>query len=125
MEEHREKGANLAVDVTFKYLQFFCDDDALLKEVETEYSAGRMTTGAGVCCLYSSVILLCFIVLKHMHVFASGLVLQLNGRGLQLYQVSSVAGCHCRVFDIKVCAMWVEKVVGLLSKAKGVALGMA
>ena len=47
MEEHRQKGANLAVDVTYRYLQFFCDDDEQLAEVEVEYAAGRMTTGKG------------------------------------------------------------------------------
>ena len=45
IEEHREKGGNLDVDVSYKYLSFFLDDDARLDEIGREYSAGRMLTG--------------------------------------------------------------------------------
>jgi tryptophanyl-tRNA synthetase len=45
LEEHREKGANLEVDVPFKYLQFFLEDDDRLAEIAREYSSGRMLTG--------------------------------------------------------------------------------
>lgn len=38
-------GANLAVDVTWKYLNFFMSDDKKLKHIETEYGSGRMLTG--------------------------------------------------------------------------------
>lgn len=45
VEEHREKGANLEVDVPFKYLSFFLDDDERLRQIGDEYSSGRMLTG--------------------------------------------------------------------------------
>lgn len=38
-------GANLAVDVTWKYLNFFMSDDKKLKHIESEYGSGRMLTG--------------------------------------------------------------------------------
>jgi|UniRef100_A0A7S3F4N1 tryptophanyl-tRNA synthetase len=45
VEEHRDKGANLAVDVPWKYLNFFLDDDEELARIGREYGAGRMLTG--------------------------------------------------------------------------------
>ena len=45
MEEHREHGANLDVDVPFQYLQFFLDDDERLEEIRSKYSSGEMLTG--------------------------------------------------------------------------------
>uniref|UniRef100_A0A061SDB0 Tryptophan--tRNA ligase, cytoplasmic n=1 Tax=Tetraselmis sp. GSL018 TaxID=582737 RepID=A0A061SDB0_9CHLO len=45
LEEHREKGANLDVDVPFKWLQFLEPDDAKLERVREEYGSGRMLTG--------------------------------------------------------------------------------
>jgi hypothetical protein len=45
VEEHRARGANLDVDVPWKYLNFFLDDDEKLAEIGREYSAGRMLTG--------------------------------------------------------------------------------
>ena len=38
-------GANLDVDVPWKYLNFFLDDDAKLQTIGREYGAGRMFTG--------------------------------------------------------------------------------
>ena len=38
-------GCNLAVDVTWKYLNFFMNDDKQLKQIESEYGSGRMLTG--------------------------------------------------------------------------------
>ena len=38
-------GANLEVDVPWKYLNFFLDDDMRLVEIGREYKAGRMLTG--------------------------------------------------------------------------------
>ena len=38
-------GANLDVDVPWKYLNFFLEDDEKLREIGEEYSAGRMMTG--------------------------------------------------------------------------------
>jgi tryptophanyl-tRNA synthetase len=45
LEEHRAKGANLAVDVPCEYLSFFLEDDDRLNTIYTEYAAGRMLTG--------------------------------------------------------------------------------
>ncbi|CAB4286657.1 unnamed protein product [Prunus armeniaca] len=45
IEKHRELGANLEVDIPFKYLSFFLDDDDKLEEIRKEYGAGRMLTG--------------------------------------------------------------------------------
>ncbi|CAG9464959.1 unnamed protein product [Pedinophyceae sp. YPF-701] len=45
VEEHREKGGNLEVDVPYKYLNFFLDDDEKLQRIAEEYSSGRMLTG--------------------------------------------------------------------------------
>jgi len=45
LEEHRAKGANLDVDVPWKYLNFFMEDDTKLAQIGREYGAGRMLTG--------------------------------------------------------------------------------
>lgn len=45
LEEHRAKGANLDVDVPWKYLNFFMEDDTKLAHIGREYGAGRMLTG--------------------------------------------------------------------------------
>ena len=45
VEEHREKGANLAVDVPWKYLNFFMEDDERLQQIGREYESGQMLTG--------------------------------------------------------------------------------
>jgi len=45
VEEHRAKGANLDVDIPWKWLNFFLEDDAKLKHIEIEYGSGRMLTG--------------------------------------------------------------------------------
>jgi tryptophanyl-tRNA synthetase len=44
-EEHRALGANLSVDVAWKWLNFFMEDDARLAEIGVEYAAGRMLSG--------------------------------------------------------------------------------
>lgn len=46
VEDHRKNGANLDVDVPYKYLTFFMEDEARLEEIAREYKAGRMLTGA-------------------------------------------------------------------------------
>ncbi len=33
LEEHKEKGANLAVDIPFQYLTFFLEDDQKLEDI--------------------------------------------------------------------------------------------
>lgn len=45
VEKHRQLGANLEVDISVKYLNFFLDDDAELEHIKKEYAAGRMLTG--------------------------------------------------------------------------------
>ena len=45
LEAHRANGANLDVDVPWKYLNFFLEDDARLEAIGREYGAGRMLTG--------------------------------------------------------------------------------
>lgn len=45
VEEHREKGGDCDVDVSFQYLRFFLDDDQRLEEIRRDYSSGKMLTG--------------------------------------------------------------------------------
>jgi tryptophanyl-tRNA synthetase len=45
LEEQREKGANLAVDVSCEYLSFFLEDDERLQQIYSDYSTGKMLTG--------------------------------------------------------------------------------
>ena len=44
VEEQREKGADLNVDVAYQYLTFFLDDDEKLKDIAEKYSSGKMMT---------------------------------------------------------------------------------
>ncbi len=46
VEEHRKKGGNPDVDVSFQWLKiFFEPDDGKLKKIEEEYRSGKMLTG--------------------------------------------------------------------------------
>ncbi|XP_071080416.1 tryptophan--tRNA ligase, cytoplasmic-like [Haliotis cracherodii] len=45
VEEHREKGGDCSVDVSYQYLTFFLDDDARLEEIKQGYSSGQILTG--------------------------------------------------------------------------------
>lgn len=46
LEEHRKRGGNPDVDVSFQYLKmFFEQDDKKLKEIEEKYRKGEMSTG--------------------------------------------------------------------------------
>ncbi|KAM0056678.1 putative tryptophan--tRNA ligase [Helianthus debilis subsp. tardiflorus] len=45
VENHRKYGANLEVDIPFKYLSFFLEDDEELELIRKEYGSGRMLTG--------------------------------------------------------------------------------
>ncbi|KAM1253425.1 hypothetical protein ACFX13_042198 [Malus domestica] len=45
VEKHRELGANLEVDISFKYLIFCLDYDDKLEEIRKEYGSGCMLTG--------------------------------------------------------------------------------
>ncbi|EOD36360.1 hypothetical protein EMIHUDRAFT_455075 [Emiliania huxleyi CCMP1516] len=45
VEEHREKGGDLATDISYQWLRFFLHDDAELARIGDEYSSGRMLSG--------------------------------------------------------------------------------
>jgi tryptophanyl-tRNA synthetase len=46
LEEHRKKGGNPDIDVSFQYLKIlFEEDDKKLYEIEMQYRSGKMTTG--------------------------------------------------------------------------------
>ncbi|CAM8961626.1 unnamed protein product [Rhodiola kirilowii] len=45
IEKHRELGANIEVDIPFKYLCFFLDDDDELEDIRQKYGKGEMLTG--------------------------------------------------------------------------------
>lgn len=46
VEEHRKKGGNTEVDVSYQYLRFlFEPDDSKLARIKNEYESGRMLTG--------------------------------------------------------------------------------
>lgn len=45
VEEHRKLGANLDIDVSVEYLEFFLEDDEQLAEIKQKYQSGEMLTG--------------------------------------------------------------------------------
>lgn len=45
VEEHRRLGGNCDVDISFKYLTFFLEDDARLEQIRKDYTSGAMLTG--------------------------------------------------------------------------------
>ncbi|XP_059058239.1 tryptophan--tRNA ligase, cytoplasmic [Achroia grisella] len=45
VEEHREKGGNTSVDISYKYLTFFLEDEERLNEIKKQYESGEMLTG--------------------------------------------------------------------------------
>ena len=46
VEEHRKKGGNPDIDVSFQYLRmFFEEDDKKLKKIEEDYRSGKLLTG--------------------------------------------------------------------------------
>ncbi|KAG0645166.1 Tryptophanyl-tRNA synthetase [Hyphodiscus hymeniophilus] len=45
VEEHREKGGNADVDVSYLYLRFFMEDDEELARIKKEYETGKLLTG--------------------------------------------------------------------------------
>lgn len=45
VEEHKEKGGNCDVDVSFQYLTFFMEDDERLEEIRKTYTSGELLTG--------------------------------------------------------------------------------
>lgn len=44
LEEQRKKGANLEIDVPYQWLKYFELDDNKLKQIEQDYSSGKMLT---------------------------------------------------------------------------------
>jgi len=46
VEEHREKGGNCDVDISFQYLKFFLDDDERLEQIRRDYTSGELLTGS-------------------------------------------------------------------------------
>lgn len=45
VEEHREKGGNPDVDISYQWLQFFEEDDKKLKKYYNDYKSGKLLTG--------------------------------------------------------------------------------
>jgi len=45
IEEHKEKGGNCDIDVSFQYLSFFLEDQNELDKIRTKYSSGELLTG--------------------------------------------------------------------------------
>ena len=45
VEEHRKKGGNPDVDVSYQWLRYFEPDDKKLKEIHDNYKSGAMLTG--------------------------------------------------------------------------------
>merc|ERR1711971_1493751 len=45
IEEHREKGGNCDVDISFQYLTFFLEDDEKLEQIRQDYTKGELLTG--------------------------------------------------------------------------------
>jgi tryptophanyl-tRNA synthetase len=45
LEEQRENGANLDVDVSYQYLKIWMEDDEELAQIGEDYSSGKMLTG--------------------------------------------------------------------------------
>ncbi|RDL32042.1 Uncharacterized protein BP5553_09444 [Venustampulla echinocandica] len=45
LEEHREKGGNPDVDVSYQYLRFFLESDEELEQIRQDYKSGKLLTG--------------------------------------------------------------------------------
>jgi len=45
VEEHKEKGGNCDVDISFQYLRFFLEDDEKLEKIRKDYTSGELLTG--------------------------------------------------------------------------------
>jgi tryptophanyl-tRNA synthetase len=45
VEDHRRLGGNLDVDISWKWLNFFMDDDEALEKIGKAYSSGQMLSG--------------------------------------------------------------------------------
>ncbi|XP_031557779.1 tryptophan--tRNA ligase, cytoplasmic-like [Actinia tenebrosa] len=45
VEEHRELGGDIEVDIPYKYLTFFVEDDAKMEQIKQDYCSGKMLSG--------------------------------------------------------------------------------
>lgn len=45
VQEHKEKGGNCDVDVSYQYLTFFLEDDERLAQIKEDYTSGELLTG--------------------------------------------------------------------------------
>jgi len=45
IEEHREKGGDCDVDISYQYLKFFLEDDDKLEKIRKDYSSGDLLSG--------------------------------------------------------------------------------
>lgn len=45
LKEHKEKGADLSVDMSYQYLRYFEHDDNVLEKIANDYGSGKMLTG--------------------------------------------------------------------------------
>lgn len=45
VEEHKEKGGNCDVDISYQYLRFFLEDDERLEKIRQDYTSGELLTG--------------------------------------------------------------------------------
>jgi len=45
VEEHKEKGGNCDVDISYQYLTFFLEDDEKLEQIRQDYTKGELLTG--------------------------------------------------------------------------------
>lgn len=45
VEEHKEKGGNCDVDISYQYLTFFLEDDERLAQIKKDYTSGELLTG--------------------------------------------------------------------------------
>lgn len=45
LEQHRELGGDLSVDISYQYLRYFMEDDKELEKIAAEYSSGSMLSG--------------------------------------------------------------------------------
>lgn len=46
VEEHKAKGGNCEIDVSYQYLTFFMEDDKRLEEIRKTYASGELMTGS-------------------------------------------------------------------------------
>ena len=45
VEEHRAKGGDCDIDISYQYLSFFVEDNDKLESIRKAYSSGEMLTG--------------------------------------------------------------------------------